>query len=480
VRPAVAGIVVFVAAAAVLILEILAARMMAPYVGVSLNTYTGIIGTVLAGIALGTWIGGRAADRISPNRLLGPILIVGGLLVTTSPPLVTVIGEHLHAASLEAIIALSATTVFLPAFVLSGVTPIVAKMQLHDLNATGRVVGRVSASATAGALAGTFGTGFVLAAHFHTRVILVSVGVILVATGAVLWWRLTRVRAAAGVLVVGATIAAAATAAAVAGPCKVESGYFCIRVFSTPPDGQGRLLMLDDVRHSFVDLRDPRDLLFDYAKAVAAATQAVLPAPHPIDVLHIGGGAFTLPRYFAATRPRSPNTVMEIDPAVVDTARADFGLRTGPRLRAEVGDARLLLNRERPRSYDFVIGDAFAGRSPPWQLTTKQFLAQVRGVLRPRGEYLMNLIDDGMRFVRAEAKTMQEVFRFVVLLELPGEPHNYVLIGSQVPIDTAALLSQVTRMRALVVPVTVAKLQSLVGDATALDDDFAPVDQLVS
>ena len=148
--------------------------------------------------------------------------------------------------------------------------------QLHDLNATGRVVGRVSASATAGALAGTFGTGFVLAAHFHTRIILASVGVILVVTGAILWWRLTRVRAAAGILVVGATIAAAATAAAVTGPCKVESGYFCIRVFSTPPDGQGRLLMLDDVRHSFVDLRDPRDLLFDYAKVVAAATQAAV------------------------------------------------------------------------------------------------------------------------------------------------------------------------------------------------------------
>jgi spermidine synthase len=265
----------------------------------------------------------------------------------------------------------------------------------------------------------------------------------------------------------------------VSGPCKIESGYFCIRVFSTPPGNSGRLLMLDDVRHSFVDLRDPRDLLFDYAKAVAGVTQAVSPPPHPIDVLHIGGGAFTLPRYFASTRPGSTNTVMEIDPAVVETARADFGLRTGSRLRAEVGDARVLLKSERPRNYDFVIGDAFSGRSPPWQLTTKQFLVQVRSVLRPRGVYLMNLIDDGMRFVRAEAATMRQVFAFVALLELPGEPHNYVLVGSKVPIDTAAVVSRAARLRALVVPVTGARMRRLVGDANGLDDDFAPVDQLL-
>ena len=70
-------------------LEILAARLMAPYVGVSLNTYTGIIGTVLAGISAGTWAGGRAADRFEPRFLLGPILIAGGLLAIATAPLVT-------------------------------------------------------------------------------------------------------------------------------------------------------------------------------------------------------------------------------------------------------------------------------------------------------------------------------------------------------------------------------------------------------
>ena len=73
-----AAALVFVCSAAVLMLEILAGRLLAPYVGISLETYTSIIGTVLAGIAVGAWGGGKLADRIDPRRLLGPTVALGG------------------------------------------------------------------------------------------------------------------------------------------------------------------------------------------------------------------------------------------------------------------------------------------------------------------------------------------------------------------------------------------------------------------
>ena len=161
--------------------------------------------------------------------------------------------------SLPRIIALSAATVFLPAFVLSAVNPIVVKMQLQDLSATGRVVGRLSAFATAGALVGTYGTGFVLAARLPNRTILVCVGAVLIVLGMAVWWRLARrIRAAAAIATLIALLATGATAAAVDGPCKVESGYFCIRVESGGPGNSLRTLWLDDLVHSSVDLRDPR------------------------------------------------------------------------------------------------------------------------------------------------------------------------------------------------------------------------------
>jgi spermidine synthase len=464
--------VVFLAAAAVLVLEILAVRLMAPYVGVSLNTYTGIIGTVLAGISAGAWIGGWAADRVEPQRLLGPILIVGGLLGLATAPLTTVLGEDLRSDSLKAIVALSAATVFLPAFVLSAVTPIVVKMQLQSLNVTGSVVGRMSAFGTAGALVGTFGTGFFLTAHFPTRAILAGVGGILIATGAILWWQLMRrVQPGAAVALAIAAVAAGGAAASVHGPCKVESAYACIRVSSN--DAGGRTLMLDNLVHSVVIPGKPEQPTLPYTYVMGAALDTFGKRGTPIATLHIGGGAFTLPRYIAATRPGSTNTVMEIDPAVVDTARQDFGLRSSPGLRIEVGDARLLVGDESPRSYDVVIGDAFSGRSVPWQLTTKEFLAEVQRLLRPRGMYLMNFIDTKLAFVRAEAATVRLMFPHVALFEL-GTSH--VLVGSNVPIPLAQITTLAT------VPVQAVSGDSLrrqIGDARVLEDDFAPVDQLL-
>ena len=86
--PVLAGLIVFGASAAILVLEILAVRLLAPFMGITLETTTAVIGTVLAGIALGTWLGGRTADRVDPRRLLGPVLIVGGVLAIAVIPLV--------------------------------------------------------------------------------------------------------------------------------------------------------------------------------------------------------------------------------------------------------------------------------------------------------------------------------------------------------------------------------------------------------
>jgi spermidine synthase len=169
---------------------------------------------------------------------------------------------------------------------------------------------------------------------------------------------------------------------------------------------------------------------------------------------------------------------MELDQAVVDTAREDFGLRDEPGLSIEVGDARLLVKDEPVHRYDFVIGDAFSGRSVPWHLTTKEFVGQLEHVLRPRGAYLLNLIDPGLRFVRAEAATLNGVFRNVALLRVVG-PSNNVLIASNAPIDAGAIAAASRRNKAYVTPIAGTALDRLIGDAQVLRDDFAPVDQLL-
>jgi spermidine synthase len=212
---------------------------------------------------------------------------------------------------------------------------------------------------------------------------------------------------------------------------------------------------------------------------LAAGVDVLAPRGKPIDALHIGGGAFSLPRYIAAVHPGSSNTVMEIDQAVVDTAHEDFGLREEPGLRIEVGDARLLVQDEPARKYDFAIGDAFGGRSVPWHLTTREFLDELESRLRPRGAYLMNLIDRKLEFARAEAATLRRAFRHVALLRSQNTS-NQILIASNAPIDAAAIAARAARKRAYSVPVTGAALDRLIGDADVLEDDYAPVDQLLN
>ena len=132
-RPFPAGALVFVTSAVVLVMEILAARLLAPYVGVTLETYTGIIGTILAAIAVGTWLGGKLADRRRPQLLLGPILLLGGALSLLIVPIVRLVGSLLQGTGAGAVVVIVGLAFFLPAAVLSAVPPAVIKLQLADL-----------------------------------------------------------------------------------------------------------------------------------------------------------------------------------------------------------------------------------------------------------------------------------------------------------------------------------------------------------
>ena len=174
--------------AAVLVLEILAGRLLAPYVGVSLETFTGIIGTILAGIAVGAWVGGVAADHVDPRRLLPVLLVLGGALAIATIPIVRVLGEGSGAGGGGARILILTAFGFLPsATVLSAVPPAVIKLQLLDLASTGTTVGRLSAWSTAGALFGTFFTGFVLVSAAAVTTLIVAVGLVLIVAGVAMW-----------------------------------------------------------------------------------------------------------------------------------------------------------------------------------------------------------------------------------------------------------------------------------------------------
>jgi spermidine synthase len=482
-----AGALVFVASGSVLVLETLAGRLMAPYVGVSLETFTGVIGVVLAGIATGTWSGGRLADRIDPRSLLPAALALGGGAAIAAVPIIRALGPGADGSSPVTIIFLAAMAFFLPAALLSAVSPLTVKSQLRDVEHTGRVVGRVEALGTAGSLVGVFGTGFILVAEFPTTPVVVTLGGLLVVTGAVLW--LTRRGGGYGPAVAaGTTVAVLASGAAVLArpPCDVETAYFCARVEVDEDRPSARILWLDDLRHAYVDLDDPTFLEFSYTQLLGDVVDAMAPAGAPLDAVHLGGGGFTLPRYLAATRPGSASLVLELDPGVVRIAEQELGVRPSADLRVRTGDARGHLRDVPADSADLVIGDAFGGRAVPYHLATREFAADVARVLRDDGIYAQNIIDQPpLRFLWADVATLREVFEHVAVLGPAGRfdgstGGNTVVVASDAPLPLAALRAELAARGADAEVGADATLDDAVGRAEVLTDDYAPVDQLLT
>ncbi len=475
---------VFFTSASILVMEILAGRLMAPYLGVTIETFTGIIGTVLAAIALGNWLGGRAADRHDPRLLLGPLLIAGGITTLLSPTIVTFFGPELRRAGPVEIVLLSSLGFFLPGAVLAAISPAVVKLRLADLGETGTVVGRFSAVGTAGALVGTFVTGFLLLATLPTRAILFVVGGALVALGLVLTVRLGRMPRGAMVWIFVAAAGAAGLLAIVRGPCTTETAYFCAIVEPDPDRETGTVLWLDTLRHSYID-EDPTHLEFRYAQIFGDVLE-VVPPDGPLNTLSIGGGAMSLPRYVAATRPGSSATVLELDSTLIDIAIDDLDAAPDGPLEVKTGDARLTLSATPLGVFDVVFGDAFGGPAVPWHLTTREFYEDVERRLTADGFYIMNMIDyPPQSFAKAELATLRAVFDHVVVIAPPdylegAAGGNFVLVASNAPIDAAAIDARLTARDARSVALDAEATAAYSADGRVLTDDFAPVDQLIS
>ncbi len=486
----VAYLVVFVSSCCTLILELVAGRILAPFIGVSLYTWTSIIGVVLAGISLGNYLGGRIADRWPQRRTLGILLVAGGLASLAILPLITIAtaiptGELIDANNrlggtlpldraallILRIVVITTLIFFPPSFILGMVSPVVIKLTLRDLTHSGGLVGKVYALSTLGSILGTFATGFVLVQWLGTRMIVLGVGIVLLAM-AVVFGDLVRLgRAAgpiaAGVVLVGLLVPARNVKAygcldgggfeldcvqrsvkdgwdqATSTGCLHETAYYCIRVADNPTASDHQTvkeLILDHLVHSYNSLEDPNFLEYGYIKVYAEiADYLAQRVPNQaIRVLYVGGGGYTLARHIEATYPNARQEIMEIDPGVTQTVYDQLGVdRARTTIVTYNVDARLMVNQleqQNAGQYDLIIGDAFNDLSIPYHLTTLEFDQSLKRLLKPDGFYLALVIDKlrGGKFMPAYTSTVLRVWPAVQVLsdaepwESPA-PSTYVV-----------------------------------------------------
>lgn len=239
------------------------------------------------------------------------------------------------------------------------------------------------------------------------------------------------------------------------------------------------LLTVNEVPQSYVDLGDPTRLEFEYVQRLAHLADTVFPPGAQIDALHLGGGALSLARYVARTRPGSRQLAVEIDGELTAFVREHLPWDRRWRLRVRTDDARVALASRRPQSADLIVSDVFAGARTPAHLTSVQYVQLAATALRPGGLYAANLADGApLAFARAQAATVRAVFRYAALIAEPAVLRgrrfgNLVLAGAHEPLPVVELAR---RAAADAFPARVtadAELEAWIGGAAVVTDTTA-------
>lgn len=204
-------------------------------------------------------------------------------------------------------------------------------------------------------------------------------------------------------------------------------------------------LVIDGTPQSHVNLRDPSDLFFEYMRRIGHVIDLFRPAGAPISALHLGGGAFSLPRYIEATRPGSRQQIVELESALVDLVREAAPLPKRASIRVRHGDARAVLGKLPAGMHgamDLIVVDIFSGSQTPAHVSSVEFYELARPLLAPHGVVVVNAADGkGLPFVRGQLATLKSLFTEVVAVAEPqvlkGRRFgNVVIIASNAPADS--------------------------------------------
>ncbi len=204
-------------------------------------------------------------------------------------------------------------------------------------------------------------------------------------------------------------------------PVRREVDFGVARLLPDVDRPGGWLLTLDDAPQSYVDLDAPEHLEFEYVRRLGHALDVAADEGTPLEAVHLGGGALTLPRYVAATRPGSRQQVVEADRGLARLVAEYLPTPEGSGITVHTADARAWLEAAPDASAEVVVADVFGGSRVPAHLTSVEYLRQAARVLRPDGLYLANLADAApFGFLGPQLATVSAVFAHVCLIAEPA------------------------------------------------------------
>lgn len=488
------GVAVFLSSAILLVLEITAGRLIAPYVGVTIYSWTSIIGVILAGLSLGNWLGGLWADRGADERSTGIALALAAVLSVASLLMLTLIAPVLQQSELDLISAsflYVLGTFFLPSLLLGIPTPLLTTLALKLDTRIGHIVGRMHALAALGSIVGTFITGFVLIQYFGSRTVIVISAVTL------LLLALPFLFGAPRKVVIPLLLLSLLVPLTVrynngfASPCQYESNYFCLRVVDVSeqaPFGEARGLILDHLLHGINHQSEPGMLISPYVHLMQELTEQHFPAEQlgALRYYFAGGGSFTQPRAVRARFPDAEIIVAELDKVVTQTVHSEMYVDPVD-YRVIHGDARATLYRQSSGFFDVVVTDAFHDIAIPYHLVTREYVQLARQKLRPGGLFTTNVVDafPDPKMVKSLYKTIRTEFKHVdVWLDRPpSQPQRvtYVISASDREIESGQLFAQHGFQRQwLRINEPLTNTGTPMAELPVFTDDFVPVERMIS
>lgn len=468
------ALVIFLNGMCIMVLEMVGARLLAPWLGTSIVVWTSLIGVILASLSLGYWLGGKLADgylrsegsgedssakdkkkkagteksraqRDKAYNVLSLILFFAATSVLVAAmaqsPVLQALSEFfasLHVAAVIAALALFS----IPSLLCGMVSPYAIRLAITSRETSGSVIGRLNAVGTVGSIVGTFLGGFVLIAWFGSVETTIGVAAVLLTASALVRVRPWLAKAALALCLCIALIGVKSYSRYQADRDShiIESAYSTMRVVNGTLEGRPMRLLLTDPgsAQSGCYASDPVELAFGYTKFYELGTRL---NPQASRILMLGGGGYSIPKWLLSGRSGLETKeftldVVEIDPVMTEVAHKYFSAPSDdPRMRVHHEDARIFVNRAVSKvpegeygDYDLIFADIFnSWYTVPFHVGTREAAAGIRRLLSENGVYIMNIITaingDNGRLLRSIRNAFAEEFGEVHIFPVHA-PHN--------------------------------------------------------
>jgi len=479
-------ITVFISGASIMILEIVGARVLAPYLGTSIIVWTSLLGAVMVSLSVGYFFGGKIADKKSDYKILSLIIFLSGVAIGATAAFKSSILLFVQPQIVDIRWAslIGAFLLFAPANILLGaVSPYSVKLQFSDPKYIGSTVGTLYAISTIGSIVGTYATGFFLLSYFGNTNLLFSLASLLVFLSLVVYPDKVKTKCLVVLIFSLASFANSELKKELAtdGFIDIDTDYNRAWITESFDSFTGRPVRSLSTGARYIQsvmFIDGDDLVVEYTKFFNLADYY---NSNIRKALMVGGGAYSYPKNFLANHKNAEMDVIEIDPGLTRLAKKFFNLNDSPRLKIFHEDGRVFLNRTQNK-YDAVFIDAFAS-SIPFHLTTKEFVAEVFDHLNENGVVVMNTIGsmggNTGKFIRAEYATYKLFSDLVYIFPVQGtndsvQIQNLILVAVK---SDKKMTNDSPKFEKYFDNLWAGKIDN---DTPVLTDDFAPVDQYLA